>query len=101
MLVALVAEGMALAEKARVRLEAFDEYDPRLYRAALGGDDEALDAAMAAVAQHYLTRTKTKTGIWRDLAVRKRKTQVDGLLGPAPDKAAQLGVPLPTTRRSI
>ena len=101
MLVALVAEGMALAEKARVRLEAFDEYDPRLYRAALGGDDVALDAAMAAVAQHYRTRTKTKTGIWRDLAVRKRKTEVDGLFGPALEKAAQLGVPLPLTRRMI
>src|SRR2546430_7249373 len=34
MLVALVVENMAVAEAAGVRLEAFDEYDPALYRAA-------------------------------------------------------------------
>ena len=101
MLVALVAEGMALAAAARVRLEAFDEYDPELYRAAHGGDTAALDAAMAAVAHHYRTRTKTKTGIWRDLAVRKRKTEADGLFRVALEKAAQLRVPMPLTRRMI
>ena len=56
---------------------------------------------MRAVAHHYRTRTKTKTGIWRDLAVRKRKTEVDGLFGPALEKADQLRVPLPLTRRMI
>jgi 2-dehydropantoate 2-reductase len=101
MLVALVAEGMAVAEAAGIRLEAFDEFDPALYRAAAKGDEGAITRAMAAIAQHYRNHTKTKTGIWRDLAVRKRKTEVDGLLGATVAKAETLGVPVPLTRRLI
>src|SRR5438874_2023411 len=69
MLVALVVENMGVAEAAGVRLEAFDEYDPVLYRAAGRGDPAARERAMAIVATHYRAHTKTKTGIWRDLAV--------------------------------
>ena len=49
MLVALVAEGMAVAEAAGIRLEAFDEYDPAWYRAAGAGDAGAVARAMAAI----------------------------------------------------
>jgi 2-dehydropantoate 2-reductase len=101
LLAALVAEGMTVADKSGIRLEAFDEFDPALYRAAARGDGDALARAMAAIAAHYRTHTKTKTGIWRDLAVRKRKTEVDGLLGATVAKAHALGVPVPLTRRLI
>jgi 2-dehydropantoate 2-reductase len=101
MLVALVAEGMAVAEAAGVRLEAFDEFDPRLYRAAVRGDDRALDELVESASHHYRTRTKTKTGVWRDLAVRKRKTEVDGLFDVTLAKADRLGVPVPLTRLLI
>ena len=46
-----------------------------LYHKALAGDDRALADAMELVSHHYRTRAKTKTGVWRDLAVRKRKTE--------------------------
>ncbi len=39
--------------------------------------------------------TKTKTGIWRDLAVRKRKTEVDGQLGMLARKGEAAGVAMP------
>src|SRR5216684_4767588 len=80
-LVGIVGEGMAVADKAGVRIEPFDEFDPAWYRAALAGDTGARERAMSAIAAHYRAHTKTKTGIWRDLAVRKRKTEVDGQLG--------------------
>jgi 2-dehydropantoate 2-reductase len=100
MLVALVAEGMAVAAALGVRLEAFDEFDPALYRAA-AGDDDAVRRAMAAVARHYRASAKTKTGIWRDLAVRKRKTEVPALLGATLAKAERLGLPMARTRRLV
>jgi 2-dehydropantoate 2-reductase len=56
---------------------------------------------MAAIAAHYRTHTKSKTGIWRDLAVRRRKTEVDGLLGATVARAETLGVPVPLTRRLV
>ncbi len=70
-LVAIVGEGLAASDKAGVRLLAFDEFDPAWYRAALAGDAGGPDRAMAAIAAHYRAHTKTKTGIWRDLAVRR------------------------------
>ena len=98
-LVAIVGEGIAVADKAGVRVLAFDEFDPAWYRAALAGDFAARDRAMAAIAAHYRQHTKTKTGIWRDLAVRRRKTEVDGQLGMLARKGEALGVAMPITRR--
>jgi 2-dehydropantoate 2-reductase len=97
LLVALVAEGMAVAGAAGIDLEAFDEFDPALYRRAASGDGAARARAMAVVAAHYRANTKTKTGIWRDLAVRRRKTEVGALLGATVARAAQLGVAVPLT----
>jgi 2-dehydropantoate 2-reductase len=54
---------------------------------------------MAAIAAHYRRHTKTKTGIWRDLAVRRRKTEVEGQLGVLARKGEALGVAMPLTRR--
>jgi 2-dehydropantoate 2-reductase len=82
-----------------VRVEPFDEFDPAWYRAALAGDPRARARAMTAIAEHYRANTKTKTGIWRDLAVRKRKTEVDGQLGMLARKGEALGVAMPLTRR--
>src|SRR5262249_14362864 len=99
MLVVLVGEGIRVAETLGVRLEAFDEFDPALYRAGAAGDAAAVSRCMAAVAAHYRAHTKTKTGIWRDLAVRKRKTEAHALLGATLARAERLGLALPLTRR--
>jgi 2-dehydropantoate 2-reductase len=101
MLVRLTIENMDVAERAGIRLQAFDEYDPADYRAAVGGDDGARARAMAAIATHYRAATKTKTGIWRDLAVRKRKTEVGAMLGATVAKARGYGVAMPLTTRLI
>ena len=101
MLVALVMENMAVAERAGIRLLAFDEYDPADYRAAAAGDAAARRRAMASIATHYRAATKTKSGIWRDLAVRKRKTEVGALLGATVAKAKGYGLAMPLTERLI
>jgi 2-dehydropantoate 2-reductase len=101
MLVALVVESMRVAERAGIRLEPFDEYVPSDYLAAAEGDASARVRAMASVASHYRAATKTKTGIWRDLAVRKRKTEVGALLGATVAKARSFGVPMRLTERLI
>jgi 2-dehydropantoate 2-reductase len=100
-LVALVAEGMAVADGLGVRLEPFDEFDPGLYRAGAAGDEDAVRRAMSAITRHYRGNTKTKTGIWRDLAVRKRKTEVQALLGATVAKAQRLGLPMVRTVRLV
>lgn len=100
-LVALVAEGMAVAEAEGVRLAAFDEFDPAWYRAGRTGDVGAVARAMAAIATFYRAHTKTKTGIWRDLAVRKRKTEVEAHLGATLERGERHGLAAPLTRRLL
>jgi len=101
MLVALVVENMRIAEAAGIRLEPFDEYAPADYRAAARGDLAARQRAMEIIARHYRQHTKTKTGIWRDLVVRRRKTEVGALLGATVAKARTLGLGMPLTERLI
>jgi 2-dehydropantoate 2-reductase len=101
MLVALVMESMRVADAAGIRLEAFDEYDPADYRAAARGDAAARARAMSVIAEHYRAHTKTKTGIWRDLAVRRRRTEVGALLGATVAKADKQGLAMPLTERLI
>ena len=101
MLIALVMESMRVADAAGIRLEAFDEYDPADYRAAAHGDGAARERAMSIIARHYRAHTKTKTGIWRDLAVRRRPTEVGALLGATVAKARTLGLTMPLTERLI
>ena len=44
---------------------------------------------------------KTHSGIWRDLAVRKRRTEVDAQLGIVVTLAREAGVPVPITARLV
>jgi len=44
---------------------------------------------------------KSHSGIWRDLAVRRRKTEVDAQLGPVVAEGAAFGVATPVTKRLI
>jgi 2-dehydropantoate 2-reductase len=101
MLVLLVAEGMAVARAAGVRLESFDEYEPSLYSEGARGDHAAIREAMAAVSRFYRAQTKVKSGIWRDLAIRKRRTEVEAQLGAITAKGESLGVPTPLTTRLV
>jgi 2-dehydropantoate 2-reductase len=55
---------------------------------------------MALVAHHYRTRAKTKTGVWRDLAVRKRKTEAS-FFDVTLAKGEKLGLPLSVTRTML
>jgi 2-dehydropantoate 2-reductase len=100
-LVALVAEGMAVADAEGIHLEAFDEFDPAWYRRGRAGDAEAVGRAMTAISTFYRGHTKTKTGIWRDLVVRKRKTEVEAHLGATLERAARHGLTLPLTHRLL
>ena len=90
-----------VAEAEGVRLEAFDEFDPAWYRAGRAGDAGAVARAMAAITKFYRGHTKTKTGIWRDLAVRKRKTEVEAHVGATLARAERHGIRTPLSRRLL
>jgi 2-dehydropantoate 2-reductase len=91
----LVREAMQVPDKLGIRLEKFDEFNPDLYR------NHKDDLAMKGIADQYRHNLKNKTGVWRDIAVRKRKTEVDGTLGEVLRRGEGLGLALPRLRRLI
>jgi len=68
---------------------------------APGGSDAAIAESMAVMVAHNRKSAKSHSGIWRDLAVRKRRTEVDAQLGPVVEEGAAVGVPTPCNARLI
>jgi 2-dehydropantoate 2-reductase len=82
-----------------VHPESFDGFDPAAYYpdAPAGAAERSLDDLVA----HNRKSAKTHSGIWRDLAVRKRPTEVDAQLGIIVRLGAAAGVPTPLTARVV
>lgn len=62
-------------------------------------DAAGIAASCEAMAEHYRHSAKTRSGIWRDLAVRKRKTEVAMLLAPVIEAGRRHDVAMPTVAR--
>lgn len=89
--------GVALARG--VTLEAFDGFEPGAFLPE--GADKAADASLDKLVAFNRASAKTHSGIWRDLAVRRRQTEVDAQLGRVVELAAEVGVPTPLISRLI
>jgi 2-dehydropantoate 2-reductase len=90
---------MAVAAAKQLRPRGFNGFDPLAF--APGGDAQAVDASMAEMVAFNRRSAKSHSGIWRDLAVRRRKTEVDAQLGPIVADGAAVGVATPVTQRLI
>ncbi len=97
--IALAREILAVAMARGITPEAFDGFDPGAYLpgAPAGAADRSLDGLVA----HNRKSAKTHSGIWRDLAVRKRPTEVDAQLGAVVSLGAEAGVPTPLTAKVV
>lgn len=97
--ISLAREILAVANARAVIPEGFDGFDPSSYLpdAPHGAATRSLDALVA----HNRRSAKTHSGIWRDLAVRKRRTEVDAQLGIVASIGEEAGVPTPLTSRLV
>lgn len=95
----LAGEAVAVARALDVKPLGFNGYDPEAF--APGARAAAADASFAAMVAHNAKSAKTHSGIWRDLAVRKRRTEVDAQLGPIVRFGGAAGVATPITRELI
>lgn len=95
LLVELAREVCRVARAHGVRLEGFDGFDPAAF-APEATQAEGL-ASLDAQAAHNRKSVKLHAGIWRDLTVHKRKTEVDEIIAPIATIGARHGVPTPLT----
>ncbi len=91
--VRLGREVLAVAKAAGIVPLGFPSFDPAAFGegAAPGSARRALDY----LAERRRNAGKTHSGFWRDLAVRKRRTEVDPLLGAVAAEARRLRIPTP------
>jgi 2-dehydropantoate 2-reductase len=98
-LVALAREVLAVAAARGVMPEAFDGFDPSAFRP--GMSDAAALRSLDDLVAFNRRSAKTHSGIWRDLAVRKRKTEIDAQLAPVARFGAAAGVRTPLVERLV
>ncbi|MEZ4619398.1 MAG: 2-dehydropantoate 2-reductase [Caldilineaceae bacterium] len=97
-MVRLAKEVLAVADAEGVTPQGFDGFEPDVLGS---GDSAAVDASidrMVAIRRHD---QKTHSGVWRDLAVRKRKTEADAMYGPILALAGKHGVATPLLARMV
>ena len=89
----------AVAAAAGITMEAFNGFDPAAF--APGASAEHTAASFDEMVAHNRRSLKSHSGIWRDLAIRKRKTEVDAQILPIVDIGRDLSRATPLTARVV
>jgi 2-dehydropantoate 2-reductase len=96
-LMELCSEILEVADKEGVKPIEFDDWIPSLVYPRDTRDEQALNNQLEQLAERMAANKKTKSGIWRDLAVRKRKTEIDSQLVPIIEIGSKNNVSMPLT----
>ncbi|MFE3051219.1 2-dehydropantoate 2-reductase [Streptomyces albidoflavus] len=96
---AVAAEVFAVADALGVTLEAFDAFEPHAFRRDAA--EETRRAATARLTAWLRTQAKDRSGIWRDLAVRRRPVEVTTHYAEVFAEAGRHGVATPVLRAVI
>lgn len=92
-------EVMAVAKARGVKPLGFNGFDPDAFMP--GASEEAARRSVAAMAEFNRHTAKTHSGIWRDLAVRKRKTEVDAQIAIIAGLGAEAGIATPAISKLV
>ncbi len=88
---------VALAEGVEPR--GFNGYDVEAFKPGAG--EAAAKQSVAAMVAFNSTSAKTHSGVWRDLAIRKRRTEVDVQIAPIAEIGARHGIDCRATRKLV
>ncbi|MHC5062975.1 MAG: ketopantoate reductase family protein [Planctomycetota bacterium] len=95
----LAGEVMAVAAASGIRPLGFDGFDPSCF--APGASEAAARKSIADLAAFNRGSAKTHSGIWRDLAVHKKQTEVDAQIDVIGRIGAQVGVGTPVISKLV
>ena len=101
LMVELAAEIYEVAAREGVALEPFDNVEPSLFYPRETRQPAAIERSLDELVARRRRDGKSKSGIWRDLAVRRRATEVDQQIGLAARIGAAHGLPMPLTHRLV
>ncbi|GAA4616762.1 2-dehydropantoate 2-reductase [Actinoallomurus liliacearum] len=92
----LAREVLAVAAAEGITLEPFDAFEPSAYTD--GADPEKAAAATDRLVAWLRTQTKTRSGIWRDIVVRRRATEIPTQYAPVLAAADRHRIDVPVLR---
>lgn len=95
----LAREVMAVAHARGISPEGFNGFDPHAFTP--NAARKTAERSLVEMVTFNRKSAKTHSGIWRDLAIRKRPTEVDAQLGPIVELGSEAGVATPLTARLI
>jgi 2-dehydropantoate 2-reductase len=91
----VAAEVLSVAEAEGVTPEAFDGFEPAAYRFPPHRDITRMRASLDTLVAFNRQSLKARSGIWRDLAVRRRKTEVESMVSEMRARALKHGIAIP------
>ena len=98
---ALVGEGVGAALAAGVKLEGFGAFEPLKMRPRNAAEEAEARAVLDRFADSTRSQVKVRSGPWRDLAVRKRPTEVDHMVGWVIDEGRRHGIAMPLNQQLV
>lgn len=96
---ALGGEAVAVALAEGVTPRGFNGFDPGAFRP--GATEDQARRSVAAMVAFNRPSAKTHSGVWRDIAVRRRPTEVDVQIAPIVAIGARHGIPCPTIAKLV
>ena len=97
----IAGEVVRVADAENVRCEPFNGYDPDAMRFAHPRNWDAVTRSLETLAALNRRSLKQKSGIWRDLAVRHRPTEVDAQIGIIVEAGRLHAIRVPLLERII
>ena len=101
MLMDLASEVLEVAVRKHVRLIPFDDWDPADAYPRTNRNLDKMNRQLDIHVQRLRSYTKVHSGIWRDIAVRHRKTEMRAQLMPVVRMGGEFGLGLPLTRLNL
>ncbi len=92
-------EAISVARAEGIEPRGFNGYDVDAFKP--GATEEAARQSINAMVEFNRTSAKTHSGIWRDLAIRKRRTEVDVQIAPIAEIGARHGIDCRATRKLV
>lgn len=95
-------EVLQVADRLHIQAEPFDDWDPSIVYNPNGERNwDMIHTQFDELVKRLQTYQKKKSGIWRDLAVRKRETEVPEQLEPVIEKGEEFKLGLPMNRKLL
>jgi len=95
----LAREVIGVAQALQVEPRGFDGFVPRCF--LQGASDTHLIASLSDIANHYCRSAKQRSGVWRDLVIRKRETEIEAQFGEVFRLADEHGLDVRCNRQLV